>query len=447
MSARDTNTATAAARSNQSAGTAVDRSVDEAIAAAAANGADAAVPTISYRQLVGKPAKPGSFRDRFALTETGVKALVSGAIACAIGNFSLMLPMGVIYLAVIHYVGHLDDPSAPLPEFWPFVAMSVTVLVVMFLAQWWQYDSTYNEIYGESARTRLALAEKLRMLPMSFFSRRSIADLTTAVLADCASLELLFSHVMPELFGATISTTVVAVVMFVYDWRMALAMVWVLPIAVILLLLSRKLQQSLTRAFTKARLSVASGIQESLECAAQLRASGQTDRYLDGLDRRIDAAERAQIRSELIPGTIVSGAQILLTVGKASIILVGAQLVAAGETDFVTYVMFLLCAALIYASNRSPSSWVWARTPPACAKSTANRRSRALNASSRMATTSLSSTSRSPMRAMRMVRARSARTPPVQAATRRPCCPTCRSPPVRARSPRSSAPPAAASPR
>lgn len=349
MSTRDTNTATAAARSNQSAGTAVDRSVDEAIAAAAANGADAAVPTISYRQLVGKPAKPGSFRDRFALTETGVKALVSGAIACAIGNFSLMLPMGVIYLAVIHYVGHLDDPSAPLPEFWPFVAMSVTVLVVMFLAQWWQYDSTYNEIYGESARTRLALAEKLRMLPMSFFSRRSIADLTTAVLADCASLELLFSHVMPELFGATISTTVVAVVMFVYDWRMALAMVWVLPIAVILLLLSRKLQQSLTRAFTKARLSVASGIQESLECAAQLRASGQTDRYLDGLDRRIDAAERAQIRSELIPGTIVSGAQILLTVGKASIILVGAQLVAAGETDFVTYVMFLLCAALIYA--------------------------------------------------------------------------------------------------
>ncbi|PST48860.1 ABC transporter ATP-binding protein [Bifidobacterium callitrichos] len=329
--------------------TAIDRSIDEAIKIAAVGGTDTATPTIDYRQLVGRPAKPGSFRDRFVLTQTGGKALVSGAIACAVGNFSLMLSMGVIYLAVNRYVNHLSDPGAPLPEFWPFVAMSIAVLIVMFLAQWWQYDSTYNEIYGESARTRLSLAEKLRMLPMSFFSRRSIADLTTAVLTDCASLEQLFSHVMPELFGTTVSTIVVSVVLFIYDWRMALAMIWVLPIAVLLLLLSRKLQQSLTSAFTKARLSVASGIQESLECAAQLRASGQTDRYLEGLDRKIDAAEHAQVRSELIPGTIVSGAQILLTVGKASIILVGANLIAAGETDFVTYMMFLLCAALIYA--------------------------------------------------------------------------------------------------
>lgn len=331
------------ARSRQAS--AIDRTIDAAIAAAGAN--DCA--TVDYQQLIGKPAKPGSFRDRFALTETGAHALVYGSLACAIGNFSLMLPMAVIWFAIARYVQHVSNPAIALPAFWPIVGVSILILAVMFAAQWWQYSATYNQIYGESARTRLALAEKLRTLPMSFFSRRSTADLTCAVLTDCANLEQLFSHVMPELFGTTISTCVVLIALFVYDWRLALAVAWVLPIAIVLLLISRNVQQTSAREFNERRLAVAAGIQESLECAAQLRASGQTERYLAGLDAKIDAAERTQVHSELVPGVIVSGAQILLTVGKASVILVGAQLVARGQVDFTTYMVFLLCAAMIYA--------------------------------------------------------------------------------------------------
>ena len=302
----------------------------------------------SLEELVGKPAKPGSFRDRFALSEQGYRSLVTGSVWCMIGNFSLMIPIGIIYMTTDVLIRRLSDPNASLPNIWLVLGLIVLTLAVMYAAQWMQYSKTYNVVYGESARARIGIAEKLRTLPMSFFGKRDIADLTTAILTDCANVEQVFSHVMPELIGTLASTVVVAIVLFFYNWQLAIASLWVIPVCFLVLYATRHLQTRLGAAYNQRRMIVASEIQEGLECMSQLRASGQSARYLDGISADIDKTERAQISGELIPGTIVTCVEALLNVGKATTILVGAGLVLGGQIDFMTYFLFLLVAAMIY---------------------------------------------------------------------------------------------------
>lgn len=293
-------------------------------------------------------ARANRFRDRYALSETGYHDLVVGGFWCTVGNLSQMLPMAVIFLATNDFVGHLLDSSRPLPNIWQYVGMIAVVLVLLFAAQWMQYSKTYNAVFPESARTRIGLAEQLRKLPLSFFGRRNTADLTSAVLDDCAQVEQVFSHVMPELIGTICSTTIAAVVMFIYDWRLSLAVFWVVPVSFIIVGLSSTIQTKFGTKYLRHTIVVASGIQECLECMSQIRASGQSARYMKGLSDDIDAMERAQISGELVPGSFASFEGALLNMGKATTILVGVALVLSGNIGFVTYIMFLLAASIIY---------------------------------------------------------------------------------------------------
>ena len=173
-------------------------------------------------------------RDKFALTEQGARDFKRGVGAAALANVVLMAPIGVLFTVTGAFVAHLTDPSQPLPELGAYLLAIVAVLVVMLLTQNLEYDSTYNVVYNESARKRIGLAEKLRQLPLSFFGQRDLSDLTSAVMKDCADHERMFSHVMPQLFGAAISTAVVAVCLVAFDWRLALAALWPIPVAVAL---------------------------------------------------------------------------------------------------------------------------------------------------------------------------------------------------------------------
>ena len=165
-------------------------------------------------------------RDKFALTEQGARDFKRGVGAAALANVVLMAPIGVLFTVTGAFVAHLTDPSQPLPELGAYLLAIVAVLVVMLLTQNLEYDSTYNVVYNESARKRIGLAEKLRQLPLSFFGQRDLSDLTSAVMKDCADHERMFSHVMPQLFGAAISTAVVAACLLAFDWRLALAALW-----------------------------------------------------------------------------------------------------------------------------------------------------------------------------------------------------------------------------
>lgn len=287
-------------------------------------------------------------REKLALSEEGARNLRKGAIACVFANLSSMLPISVIFLVVSVFMDHLVDPTAPLPSLGIYLGMIVVILAVMFATQWWEYEATFNVVYEESARKRISLAEKLRQLPLSFFGKRDLSDLTSTIMKDCADQERVFSHVMPQLFGTGISTLIIMVCMFFFDWRLSIAVFWVVPVALLFVLGSARFQQTMGKKIIDRRIELADGIQEYLECSREIRATNQSRSFLEKLGAKVKTYEKSQLTAELSGGVFVASAQGFLKIGIATTVLVGLDLLMRGEVSFMVYFAFLLAATRVY---------------------------------------------------------------------------------------------------
>lgn len=287
-------------------------------------------------------------QDTFALTDQGMKDFIRGAGFCALANLMLMLPIVVLYFVASDFIRYLDDPSVGLPGMALYAAGIVAALVVMFVTQMWEYRATYTVVYQESARKRIAIAERLRLLPLSFFGKRDLADLTSVIMKDCSDQERLFSHTMPQIFGMGASTLVFAVMMFAFDWRLAASALWPIPVALAALLLTARIQKSHTVKKNAASLSFADGLQEYLECHREIRSLNKVGAFQDELDCRIDRFEREKIDAELAMGVAVCSAQGFLRLGIASVIVVGTMLLVTGQVDFLVFFVYLLAVTRIY---------------------------------------------------------------------------------------------------
>ena len=287
-------------------------------------------------------------RDALALTEEGARSLRKGALVCAVANLVLMAPVGVFYLVTGDFLAHLEDASAPLPTLAPYLLLIVGVLAVVFATQYVEYRTTYGAVYEESARKRILLAERLRMLPLSFFGKRDLADLTTVVMKDTADQERLFSHTMPQMFGTDISTVIVGAILLVFDWRLALASLWPVPVAVLILLATTRVQTRATRRKNASALVLADDIQEYLESNREVRALNRTDDFLARLNDDVDAFEKDKLRMELTGGTAVMSTQTLLRLGMVTTILVGTALVAGGTCSLLVFFCFMLVVTRLY---------------------------------------------------------------------------------------------------
>ena len=195
---------------------------------------------------------------------------------------------------------------------------------------------------------RISLAEKLRKLPLSFFGKKDLSDLTTTIMADCTTLEQSFSHWIPEFFGSMISTVIVAVCLFVFDWRLALAALWVLPVSLAIVAFSGKVQNYFTRRQNEAKLAVADGIQEALESMRDLKSNNAEEKYLEGLDKKIDVQEKRMIASELGGALFVVPAGMILKLGIGTVALVGGMLLANGTLSVLTFFLYLLVVSRLY---------------------------------------------------------------------------------------------------
>ena len=281
---------------------------------------------------------------KYALSEQGAKDLIKGCIACAVQNISFFLPVSLLYLLVSDLMkGSIHGWRIAF-----YCVGSAMALGLIFLTTWFQYNATYFATYIESGVRRITLAEKLRKIPLSFFGKRDLADLTSAIMADCATLETAFSHFIPELAGSMISTILVAIGLFFADWRMALAVLWVLPIAFAIVIFSSRVQKALSRKQMNAKLACADGIQEFIESVRDLKANNAEGNYMTGLDRKINAVEKRAIISELTLAVFVVSAQMILKLGIVTVALVGSMLLIRGSLDILTFFMFLLVASRIY---------------------------------------------------------------------------------------------------
>ena len=287
-------------------------------------------------------------QDAFALTDQGMKDFIRGAGLCALANLMLMLPIVVLYFVASDFITYLGDPSAGLPDIALYAVGIVAALAVMFVTQMWEYRGTYTVVYQESARKRIAIAERLRLLPLSFFGKRDLADLTSVIMKDCSDQERLFSHTMPQIFGMGASTLVFAVMMFAFDWRLAASALWPIPVALAALLLTARIQKSHTAKKNAASLSFADELQEYLECHREIRSLNKIGAFQGELDRCIDCFEREKIGAELAMGVAVCSAQGFLRLGIASVIVVGTVLLVAGQVDFLVFFVYLLAVTRVY---------------------------------------------------------------------------------------------------
>ena len=281
---------------------------------------------------------------KYALSRQGAKDLVIATVSCVVHNLTLMLPVSLLYLLV----SDLYAGGIPQNHLWIYiVGMAAAVLLILFSYRW-VYGATYYATYKESSVRRISLAEKLRKLPLSFFGKRDLSDLTTTIMADCTTLEQSFSHWIPEFFGSMISTVIVAVCLFIFDWRLALAALWVLPISLAIVGFSGKVQNWFTRRQTEAKLAVAEGIQEALETMRDLKSNNAEEKYLGGLDKKIDLQEKRMIASELGGALFVVPAGMILKLGIGTVALVGGMLLANGAITVLTFFMYLLVVSRLY---------------------------------------------------------------------------------------------------
>ncbi len=281
---------------------------------------------------------------RFALSHKGAVDAIKGILFCALQNVSFMLPVGLLYTLVCDLMNNtLTTSRIPF-----YVIGCIAAAAVILICTRLQYDGTFLTTYVETGVRRVHLAEKLRRIPLSFFGKKDLADLTSSIMNDCAVLEQSQSHFVGPLFGALVSTTVIAVSLLFFNWRMALAAIWPLPVAFAIVALASDVQKRLSRKSMAAKIACEDGIQECMEAMPDLRANNAEKRYLSSLETKIRALESRLVKSELGTAVFVVSASLVLRLGIATTALVGAALLVQGQLDVLTFFMFLLVVSRLY---------------------------------------------------------------------------------------------------
>lgn len=283
-------------------------------------------------------------KHKYALSDKGAKAMIQAFVSVTISNLVLMFPVGLLYVLS----SYLLEGSLPKDKVTFFTVGVIAALLLIAVTTYIQYNATFLSTYVESGVRRRMLAEKLRKLPLSFFGKKDLSDLTNTIMADCALIETGSSHWIPELVGAFGSTTIIIISLLFFDWRMALAAIWVMPIAFIIVLSSKNVMGKVHAKSMEYKLSCLDGIQEGLETIRDLRSNNMTDSYMVGLNKKIKAVEDHSIVAEFANAAFVCSAQMILKLGIGTVAVTGSVLLTKGEISVLTFFMFLLVVTRMY---------------------------------------------------------------------------------------------------
>ena len=283
-------------------------------------------------------------KHRYALSDYGAKGMLQAFVAVTCANLCLMFSVGLLYRLVSELLGgSLSVKNIPL-----YAVASVIVLVLIVITQRWQYNSTFLTTYVESGIRRRTLAEKLRKLPLSFFAKKDLTDLTNTIMNDCARIETASSHWLPELVGSLISTTIVCASLFFFNWKMTLSAIWPLPVAFIIVLSSKKLGETLLKKSMEYSLQNHNTVQEGLETLRDLKSYNATSSFMETFKQRLSKIEKHTIKLEIFTSSFVTSAQMVLKIGIGTVSLTGSVLLARGELDVLTFFMYLLVVSRLY---------------------------------------------------------------------------------------------------
>ncbi|MBR4224004.1 MAG: ABC transporter ATP-binding protein, partial [Oscillospiraceae bacterium] len=286
-----------------------------------------------------------TLQHRSALSRKGAEDMIKACISVTVTNMAFMMSAGILY----KLISDLLDKSLSKDGLPFYIIGTIVILLLIVITNFIQYNSTFLSTYRESGVRRTTLAERLRKLPLSFFGKKDLSDLTATIMADCAQIETASSHWIPEFIGALISTAIVGISMFIFfDWRMALASFWVIPAAFLTIYASTQAQKKAVKKLYNCKLELGDGVQECLEAVRDLRANNAQDTYMDGLEKIIRNVEKESLFTELKLAVFVNSAAIILKLGIATTALVGGTLLAKGEITLLTFFMFLMIVSRLY---------------------------------------------------------------------------------------------------
>lgn len=290
------------------------------------------------------------FKNTLNLTSEGNKNLTYAIIICTLENLTLFLPFVVLLQMIVTLIMPLVTQT-PLDtnHLWMLFAFGILSALLFFIVYRIEYRKTYTAAYNESMATRVEVAERMRKLPLSFFNQRNLADLTTNLMSNCFTIEHVMSHVVPQMIGYTLSSTIACIMLAVYDWRMALAIFCVLPLATFIVFVGKKLEEGLSQQHIKAKLAVSDQVQEYLEGIKVIKAFGLSEQKFRHLDSSLKNMMKAAIKFEFLAGMFVTGSTILLQTGIGIVILVGVTLVSNGTLNIFAFLTFILISTRIYA--------------------------------------------------------------------------------------------------
>lgn len=287
-------------------------------------------------------------KNKFALSDKGAKNLVKAIWSCTFLYISFMFPVGLLYLVLRALLAPYVGITAKLQPLIVYVGISVVLIGIIGIFQYIEYNATFLASYEESANKRISIAERLREIPLSFFAKKDLSDLTTTIMSDCAGLEKAFSHFIPELLGAVISILLVGVGLLIFDYRMAIALLWVIPVAFLICIGGKNKQTKQNIIHQRAKLKRADAIKECIETVREIKANNQSEKYLANIDKILTYSEKINIKAELNTALYVASAQMLLRVGIATMVLMGVKLIAQGTLDFLTLLMFLIAVSRVF---------------------------------------------------------------------------------------------------
>ena len=289
-----------------------------------------------------------SFKKKYALSDQGMKIVVLGTFWTTLTNLIIMAGTAFLLLVMNTFVEHLTV-GAPLPEILPYLAGLLLFALILFGTSWFQYSYSYGAVFSQTGTQRIDLAERLRKLPLSFFGRRDLADLTDTILGDVATMEHAYAHALSQLYDAVVSSVLIFLALLPINWALDLAAFWSVPVAFAIIFATRRFVEASSRRTRQAQVRVSDGIQEALDCVREIHATNQEERYLERLSSTIDDTEATTVRTEMTNGLILNSAMVVLRLGVATTFLVAAGLIIQGRIDFMVMFLFLLMVSRIYS--------------------------------------------------------------------------------------------------
>lgn len=288
------------------------------------------------------------FMKKYAMSEKGALNLKKAIFSHTLVNLTKLFAPMIAFIFLFQYIGILKSIESYNFTSVHYIALIVVMMIVMFLIARWDYVRLYTNVYNESANSRIELAEKLKKLPLSYFGKRDLADLAETMMNDMNLYETIFSHAVPHIYSTAISTSIIALMLIFYNWKLALAALWVIPISILIIFLSKKSQKKIVQGWIDDNRKVFDNLQENIEQIEQIKSYNLEDRMLNDFFEKLNASTKQKTKGEVVAGTLTGIATAILKLGIISVAVIGVNMLMAGEVSVLVYIAFLMLTASIY---------------------------------------------------------------------------------------------------